>query len=430
VTAYHSRSISRQEQALYDHWLQCANQEAPEDLIRRFRALFIDGAAYPDREATRLLDEILASQEIEHYFRYILNRCCHILINRWQGRPQLQAAIPTLIDSLDQGSQEGSQAGLSRSRRTRKLREMVTQFTETEHYLTLQRLARVIDESIDEGTSGAVAANRPLGTLIRRYPYLYEHCLVTEDSSKEHQQVIRRIQTEAQQKLEVDLSQYVTYRVRRARLKKQGAAAAPAIARLRPLENPTLLTDTELVSSLTQFSQKVKGGQSYRDAARSFLHQNQTVLYGDFKAGLYDYITGTIETSYGNRKFNSMLADKLQGIYPDSDDQLLNDFLMVRTCSQLFNFLVVDSLRNPQHFVFLDLISNLGPTLTTGLLMKLVLLCKKVKPYLERRFSILFGHYEVATRDSVGWLVNVLENLNIALSLNFGSLDVSHLLAI
>ena len=426
MTAYHSRSISRQEQALYDHWLQCATQEAPEDLVKRFRALFIDGVGYPDREATRLLDEILDSQEIEHYFRYVLNRCCHILINRWQGRPQLQASIPTLIDSFDQVSQGGGQAGLSRSRRTRKLREMVTQFTETEHYLTLQRLARVIDES----SSDAVAANRPLGTLIRRYPYLYEHCLVTEDSSKEHQQVVRRIQTEAQQKLEVDLSQYVTYRVRRARLKKQGPAAAPAIARLRPLENPTRLTDAELVSSLTQFSRKVKGGQSYRDAARTFLHQNQTVLYGDFKAGLYDYITGTIDTSYGNRKFNSLLADKLQSIYPDSDDQLLNDFLMVRTCSQLFNFLVVDSLRNPQHYVFLDLISNLGPTLTTGLLMKLVLLCKKVKPYLERRFSLLFGHYEGATRDSVGWLVNVLENLNIALSLNFGTLDVSHLLAI
>ncbi|MDA0672696.1 MAG: hypothetical protein O3C67_03200 [Cyanobacteria bacterium] len=426
VSAYHSRSISLQEQALYDHWLGCANRETPEALIQRFRSLFIEGVAYPDREIVQILDDILASREIEQYFRYILNRCCHILINRWQGRPQFQACIPTLIDSFQGSSPESQRVGLSRSRQTRKLREMVAQFTETEHYLTLRRLARVIDES----SGGAGAANRPLGTLIRRYPYLYEHCLVNEDSTQEHQQVVRRIQAEAQQKLEIDLSQYVTYRVRRARLNQQGPAAATALSRLRPLDNPTLLSDTELVASLKQFSSKVKGGHSYRDAAQSFLKQHQSVLYGDFKAELYDYITATVDPSYGNRKFNIALADRLKNTYPDSDEQQLNDFLMVRTCSQLFNFLVVDSPRDPQHFLFLDLINNLGPTLTTGLLMKLVLICRKVKPYLERRFSILFSHYEAATRDSVCWLVNVLENLNIALSLNFGTLDVSHLLAI
>jgi hypothetical protein len=425
LTAYHSRSISPQEQALYDHWLRCADQETPDALIDRFRSLFIEGVSYPDRDVVHLLDDILGSREVDQYFRHILNRCCHILINRWQGRPQLQAAIPSLIDSFEQASSTTSR-GLARSRQTRKLREMVVQFTETDYYLTLQRLARVIDQS-----SGAAAeANRPLGTLIRRYPYLYEHCLVNEDSTQEHQQVVRRIQTEAQQKFEIDLSQYVTYRVRRARLQRQGQTAAPAIDRLRPLDNPTLLGDGELVSSLKHFSHKVARGPSYRDSAQLFLRQHQSMVYGDFKADLYDYLTNGIDPSYGNRKFNKLLAEKLEATYPESDEQMLNDFLMVRTCSQLFNFLVVDSPRQPTHFVFLDLINNLGPLLTTGVLLKVVLLCRKVKPYLERRCSILFSHYETATRDSVGWLVNMLETLNIAFSMNFGKLDVSHLLAL
>ena len=291
--------------------------------------------------------------------------------------------------------------------------------------MTLRRLACVIGNPEQEGSQ----ANRPLGTLIRRYPYLYEHCLVHEDTTQEHQKVIRRIRTEAQHKFEVDLSQYVTYRVRKARIQRQ-PQAAKQIARLRPIEHPTLLNDQELVGSLRQFSGKVDDGYSYRDSAQQFLRQQQAVDFGEFKDSLYDYLTATVDPSYGNRKFNKVLSERLSNTFPENDDAPLTDFLVVRTCSQLFNFLVVDSPRNPHHFLFIDLINNLGPTLTTGILLKILLLCNKVKPYLERRFSILFSHYETSTRDAVMWLVKMLENLNIALSLTFGSLDISHIIAV
>jgi len=91
----------------------------------------------------------------------------------------------------------------------------------------------------------------------------------------------------------------------------------------------------------------------------------------------------------------------------------------------LINFLVVESGRKPQHYVFIDLISNLGPTMTTAIVIKVVLICRKVKPYVEKRFSILFNHYESSAREVVEWLVNVLENMNIAFSINFGSVDLS-----
>jgi hypothetical protein len=422
--AYHNRSISPQEQVLYDHWLQCLNQEAPERLIERFQSLFIDGVGYPDRQIVQSLDQILAAKDVDQYFRYILNRCCHILINRWQGRPQLQNAIPALVDCFEQGPSRHINE-LSRSRQARKLRDVVEQFTQTEHYLTLRRLARVIG-SPEPGES---EADRPLGTLIRRYPYLYEHCLVHEDTTQEHQKVIRRIRTEAQHKFEVDLSQYVTYRVRRARIQRQ-PQATERMERLRPIENPTLLNDQELVSSLRQFSGNVDNGHSYRDSARQFLIQHKFVTFGEFKDSLYDYLTDAVDSSYGNRKFNKVLSERLANTFPENDDAPLTDFLVVRTCSQLLNFLIVDSPRNPHHFLFVDLINNLGPTLTTGLILKVLLLCTKVRPYLERRFSILFNHYETSTREAVGWLVKMLENLNIALSLVFGSVDVSHIVAV
>lgn len=421
-TAYQNRSISPQEQALYDHLLAHAEHESPHSLTQRFQSLFIDGAGYPDRNIVATLDDILSSQEVEQYFHYVLNRCCHILINRWQGRPHLQPAIPALIRLLEEGTDKRVNE-FSRSRQVRKLREIVSGFTETEQYLTLKRLALLIENS-DKATSDA---NQPLGTLIQRYPYLYEQYVVNEDSPEEHQHNIRRIRAEAQHKFEVNLSHYVTYRVRRARLQKQ-VTAPERLQRLRSVDNPTLLSDQELVASLNQFSGKVENGRTYSDSARLFLQQNQTVSFREFKRELYYYLTSAVTPSCGGHKFNRLLEQQLAQTLPQNDDQPLNDFLMVRTCSQLLGFLVVDSPRSLHHFVFIDLINNLGPLATTGLLLKVVLLCQKVKPYLERRFSILFGHYETATQNSVSWLVKVLENLNVALSLTFGSIDLSILM--
>jgi hypothetical protein len=78
----------------------------------------------------------------------------------------------------------------------------------------------------------------------------------------------------------------------------------------------------------------------------------------------------------------------------------------------------------------MDLITNIGPSATIRLLLKIVLVCKKVKPYLEKRFAILFNHYESYSQSGVQWLVKCMENLNIAWSSYFGILkfpDVNQL---
>jgi hypothetical protein len=264
-----------------------------------------------------------------------------------------------------------------------------------------------------------------VGALIQRYPYLYEHCLLSEDSSYEHQQTVRQIQARVQRRFEFDLSQYVTYQVRRVQAMRQPSTEAPERI-IQPVNNPTLLSDRELAAALKQFVGKVQGPNTYRDVAQSFLtHTSQTSSYRDFKDDLYEYLTASIDPAYGKRQFNDRLYNHLKNTLTQSDLQKPTEFLIVRTCSQLLNFLVVESPQRPNHFVFVDLITNLGATLTTGLLLKIVLLCRKVKPYLEKRFSILFNHYESSTRDGVPWLITSLENLNVAFSVHFGSADLS-----
>jgi len=411
------RQPSLEEQQLYDHLLYCVQAESCSQMIARFRALFLDGVRYEDPQIWLALEKIATSKRAEQEFKFVLNRCCHILINRWQLQPQLQGAIPELVALFENPPDPGK----VQSRGARRLRHLVQLFAETEQYITLQRLSRVVSESSEVYASDSI----PVGTLIQRYPYLYEHCLLSEDSSYEHQQTVRQIQARIQRRLELDLSQYVTYQVRRAQaIRTQSLESLDKI--IQPIDNPTLLSDRELAAALKQFVGKVQGSYTYRDVARSFLtHSSHTTSYKAFKDDLYEYLTASIDPSYGKRQFNDRLYNHLKNTLPQCESQKPTEFLLVRTCSQLLNFIVVESPQRPNHFIFVDLITNLGATLTTCLLLKIVLLCSKVKPYLEKRFSILFNHYESSTKDGVPWLIKSLENMNVAFSVHFGSADLS-----
>ncbi|MCT7955387.1 hypothetical protein [Laspinema palackyanum] len=415
----YNRKTSQEEQLLYDHLLDLVKAEPPSEMISRFQSLFIEARDYPEAEISGALGRMLTYKGMDQDFKFILNRCCHILVNRWQMHSQTQEAIPELVALFER---PGGYNPYGRSRTGRQLQELVKDFTSTDQYLTLRRLSKVVQHSSE--ISQPKEQHRPLGTFIDRYPYLYSHCLLSEDSSYEHQQTVRKIQAQRQRQFEINLSQYVTYQVRRSQVRRTGNVNA--VRNLSPIANPTLLSDRELYYSLKDYVGKAEGGRTYRDLAQSFItHTSQSPNYGEFKADLYDYLLGSIDPEYGKRQFNDKLCKHLKATLPQSDSQKLSDFLVVRTCSQLLNFLVVESSQKPSHFIFLDVVSNIGPTRTTGMLLKIVLLCRKVKPYLEKRLSILFNHYENSNNDSIIWLIKMLENINVALSTNFGALDLS-----
>jgi hypothetical protein len=348
----------------------------------------------------------------EPQFTLFFNRCCHILVNRWQSHPHEKYAVVDFFELLEQPISLPI-AGTSRATAVRRLRSRVREFVGGEHY---QKMRRMIDFMAGgEDMRASQAAQRPLATLIRRYPCLYPHCLVTEQSNVEQKQLILKAQGDAQRQYEVDLSQFLTFELR----KTHGSGKV-----LQPVKNPTLLSDQELHYAMRHFVGTVGAQGSYRDQSYRFSGQ---IAHGAspkmFKKDLFEYLTSEQDTQFGGGRFQSKLYQFIQNL--PSEGQTLNEFQLVRSCSQILNFLVVESPQQLNHFTFIDLLNNLGTTRTMGMLLKLVLVCKKVKPYLEKRFAILFHHYENHTRGSMGWLVNCLENLNVAWSAHFGATDFS-----
>lgn len=457
---HYNRPTSPEEQQLYNHWLQLSQQESPNQLIARFHQLFVEGRDYPDPEIQAAVERMIGSEQAEFESPFILNRCCYILINRWLLHPRSQVAVPNLVAVFQQ---QPSSPAYPRS--VVRLRELIRVFTQSDQYSILRRLADMLQQEPE-----TVSRSQPLGSYIRRYPYLYEHCLLGETSTNDQCRTVRQIKAQAQRQFEIDLSQYITHRLVRSQLPQP-----PTAPRIQPpssgletkvrsnleyvdcridltnyvklanerslivpgkadpgqqIKNPTLLSDAALNSAIKQFVCKVDGQHTQRDLAQHFLTYNRhSPSFRSFKDDLYNYLTAAIAPEYGKRQFYDRLYAQLCETLPDSDEQAPSEFLIMRTCSKLLNFLVVDNQQQPNHFVFLDLINNVGTLLSVNLLLKIVLLCQKVKSHLEKRFSILFNHYEASSQESgIGWLIEALETLNVAFATNFGSIKFASII--
>lgn len=193
------------------------------------------------------------------------------------------------------------------------------------------------------------------------------------------------------------------------------------------MNNPTLLGEPALFLGLKYFTGKVIGCHSHYTLARQFsAYMQQPLSYSIFKGHFYDYLT-TSTQPMGKMPFASKLSQYIQNTLPHYEDHTLNDFLLVRTCSLLLDFLIVDNSKQRQHFVFIDLLSNLGVLPTIGIILKIILLCRTVKPHLDKRLSILCNHYWNYDFEDIQWLIQILEYWNIALSTNLGSADLSYI---
>ncbi len=407
------------EQIVYEHFLYVVKTETPVRVLERFRSLFIEGVNYIDNRIWTTIETLAFERTAEQNFPLIINRCCYILVNHWQMQPSGQVPVASLVAMLA----NLNDVRMTYSRVVRRLRQLLQLYLQGDDYPKLKRLNEVLN-----GTTSAkdTVGERQLGTLINRYPYLYEHSLVTEERTFENVETIKRVQQGLRKQQETNLSHYLTYQVRRSRLKAQlGREAADS---LPSVLNPTLLSTKELGMAFGQFAGKAEGNATYQDLSRGFVsHLQMQPIIKTFKGDLYDYIVSGVDSSYGRRSFNDRLYKTIDAILPDRDNHRLDELGLLRTCTHVLNHLVVESPRNPQHFIFMDMISNLGAVFTTGLLLKIVLICQKVKPLLESRLSILFNHYESSQCKGVPWLVRSLENWNVAGAIHFGKIDASAL---
>jgi hypothetical protein len=405
---YASSPPATLEDVLYQHLQYWRHQEHPRKLIERFCNLFLKVGQNSDPAVTNALLHLAQRPNSEREFKFVLNRCCYILVNFWYTQPLYHWAIPEFVKRL-----EDYAPVLSNNDKARKVQLLIKHFATTEQFAALERLRQIFDARNDRKVRVIEnAEEEPLIHRISHYPFLYSSSLLTKDSGPEQTQNINDLRKSAEQKLGIQLARYQTY-------KKQAGESLKA-------NNPTGLDLSSLNQALEYYTGKIDGFRSHKDQARWFLTYSKTARsFGEFKQDFVDYLIYPLaleSPKYRSNHFTRNLRQYLQATLEEFDSQQLNSFILVETCRRLFNFLVVDSPHRPVFRNFRHLVNDVGYSLTIGVLLRIVLFCSAAKPWLERCFSVLFSLHEHRSCKEVPWLVTSLEHTNIALVTNFNGL--------
>jgi hypothetical protein len=412
-------SIVRDAEPIYLYFLNCVKIEPPVEVLANFRRVFIEGRDYRDASVRAALEKIVLSKQAEKDFTIVLYQSCQIAIQHWFQKPELLTTIVELVALFEQ--LPTSQVSIARL--SSRCLQLSKNFLKTEHHLKLKRLVKVI---VSERNNEDVPFS--LMELLVRYPYLYKHCLLDEDCNLDYQKLISKLRSQNQHRFEVTFVRYLIYQMRLIQIARARQISSGAGRLLRKVENPTLLNGDEVKAALKLFAPKNYHNSATQNLSLDVLAKHQQLpTFKVFKDDLYKYLISLVDTDYGKRHFNKLIFDKLQKISPECHSQKLSEFLVLRTYTQLLNFLIVESRQNLNHQVLIDAIANLGTTQMSNFLLRLLLLYPKIKPHLESRLAILFEHYEFCDRQQTTWLIKLLENLNIAIGLHFGEIDLSAL---
>ncbi|MEO1094881.1 MAG: hypothetical protein AAFX01_08275 [Cyanobacteria bacterium J06638_28] len=402
----HPASAADLENRVYKHLQECRQQESASDVLTRFQKLFIQAESYNDPLVWDSLVGLAHHPQSAREFKYTLNRCSYTLINPWYTQPKDHWAIPALVQLFEE-----IPSAPTDDCHTHRIRHLSQAFTETEQYAALRRLSNLFGTGHDEGLG---IADQPVARQLKRYPFLYDSSLLTKDSDQHQKQHVGELRQAAEAKLGIQLARYCNQQGR-----KNGSSVG----------NPTRLPDTELQEALRYYTGKVEGNRSHRDLAQMFQTYSKTVRsFQDFKEEFLEFLLAPladVDPRYTHNNFGKALRQYLRDTLKDFDGQRLTDFIVITTCQKLLNFLVVQGRQQPIFRRFWQLLNEAGQTLTVGLLLRVVLFCSAVKPWLENRLAVLFNHHEQHTCKEVPWLMDTLEHMNIALLTNFGKFGYS-----
>jgi len=405
-SSHHPASAAELEGHIYTHLQQCRQQETADALLNRFEQLFIQAEGYPESLVWEALTDLAQHPQADREFKYTLNRCSYTLINPWSTQPRDHWAIPALVQLF-----ESIPTAPTTQFSTHRIRHLSRSFTQTEQYAALRRFANLIEEN---SNSDRAIDEQPVAKQLKRYPFLYDSSLLTKDSDQDQKTQVGKLRQEAEAKLGIQLARYCN------RSSRGGAAS---------VANPTQLPDAELEEALKYYTGKVEGNRSHRDLAQMFQTYSKTVRsFRDFKEEFLEFLLAPladVDPRYVNNHFGRALRQYLRETLQDFDGQRLTDFIVITTCQKLLNFLVVQGRQQPVFRRFWQLMNEVGYTLTVGLLLRVVLFCAAVKPWLENRLSVLFNYHERYACKEVAWLVTILEHMNVALITNFGKFGYS-----
>lgn len=380
-------SLAQAQQVIYDFLLEIVKFWHPQDVLQEFRHLFIHHTDSVSSQTLPALHVILFANN-EPEFRNTIKRCCYILVNNWEVARQFDA-IQDLVDIFSDPLIQRR----TLSPTLKRLRHWLTRFLESDDFEELRLFAARYTE---ERT-----LNRPEDWTARYTPYLLVPQYINEDNPIEQRQAARALSRRLKDKFKFDLAMYTAY-------------SQNGQDRDRPVDNPTALGDSAL--RLVKAIVARRGEFSYKNLARLFLEQIKESSYGDFKKSLTRYLLYTVSGNPISKQIQEQLDARLINLYTESDFELWDSSLMLRTSNRIVDYLMTEDQEQPSPLF--SMILSQGNALTLAIiLLKLVLISRQTLPYMETRVASLIRYYEQFPRSECQWVINFLEVFQITFAI-------------
>lgn len=378
-----SSHLEQFQETIYKFLLAIVKQRSAEDVLREFKHLFIYQVGCSNQEALNGLYQIILDKN-EHEFRNTLKRCCYILVNNWEATRQHQP-----------------------------IQELIQLFADTENShdtfsptvdCVKSWLANFIKSKDYEDLKLFVAKHDSQGEWAHRYTsYLLVPQFIDLNNPVEQREAARVRAKRLKDKFKFELAMYTAH--------SQSPMARDS-ERKHP--NPTGLG--EEVLRLIKAIVAKKGPFSYANLAHIFIKQTENVSYQFFKESLGKYLIFSVVNQTFINVFQKRLSDKLESLYENYHEEIVNEALILRTCNRVIEYLTTENNRDPSS-LFALLLSQGNPLTLVVIMLKVILISPNSRLHLELCIAALIKYYQKYSVTECNWVVTFLEVFNITFAI-------------
>lgn len=390
---------------LYQH-VSCLAGQDSDVAIESMLNILWHANDYQDKKVRSALNRLMATpdsgerESSTQRYLFLINRCLYTIGNQWSNDPARHGALQRLILSVKETPKARAQ-----NPTTRRLRDLVHTYTDSELYHALQRNMHLLDVEQD------IAPDREpqvVGDCFKDYFYIHVAGGVTPDipsslredfSKRSIRHLLRLIED-----IEVFRSSYNTP---------------------NPTPNFTRLSDADLTSAIQDYCPRRRN--SYYLQTREFVEQYPSMTMREVKAESSRLVLApliSVHPRYSKNKFSRDLREMMDSVQGDNVPN--HPLAITNLFRRLVRFLVCHEPGQLGSQYFGRLIQDVGHQAVTGMLLNTVLAFRNVRFTLETRLARLFERFETFSSESVPWLLQAFEHMNIALALNAREVGYIH----
>jgi hypothetical protein len=381
--------VASAQEEIYEFFLSTVKLWPPEAVLAEFKNLFIANSDTINPNLVSCLYRIVLTHQEQEY-RNTLKRCCYILINNWELHRRSKTTQQLIQQFYDPLLHKPTISPIIQT-----LREWLSNFLKSADFEELKFFV-----TRHENSSSSHWASRYT-------PYLLAPQYTNLANPPEQREAAKNLARQLKQKFKVDLALYTAF-------------SETAVAAKRDLPNPTGLGE-EVLRIIKKIVAK-RGLSNQANLAKLFLRQTETLKYKAFKRSIVEYLIFSIADFKTASLVKSLLSKKLETLYHKHDSKVINDALLLRTANRLVEYLTTEDRTTPS-LLFLELTKQGNPLTLVMLLLKILMICPKVRTHLELCVAALIRHFENEPETNCQRVILFFELFNIITTIYSGNIE-------